>query len=307
MAKKDYTDHLCSVDGCSRGVLAKGLCSVHYARSRYKPRQKREERKCEVSGCNEKHEAYGFCAKHLAIVKKAERASRLEEIKCQCCGKWFKPKRASQTHYCSPACKTKHFRESNPDRDKQHRKNEAEKRTPYCKVVLNTCVICGKTFYARRKKQNCSRECELESGRRRSRKLFKSDAKPSPSRCVVCLKTYTAKTAAHSIYCSKRCAKKAHGGHTAYSRAKKYGVYYETVNPIKVFERDGWVCKQCGIETPRSKRGTQEQDSPELDHIFPISRGGAHSYSNTQLLCRKCNSQKGNKVISELHPPGGCY
>lgn len=30
-----------------------------------------------------------------------------------------------------------------------------------------------------------------------------------------------------------------------------------------------------------------------LDHIKPLSAGGRSTYSNVQVLCRKCNSQKG--------------
>ena len=66
----------------------------------------------------------------------------------------------------------------------------------------------------------------------------------------------------------------------------------ENVDPIKVFERDKWKCQICGVKTPRKLRGTINDRAPELDHIMPLSRGGAHSYMNTQCLCRKCNAAK---------------
>lgn len=34
----------------------------------------------------------------------------------------------------------------------------------------------------------------------------------------------------------------------------------------------------------------------EIDHIIPLSKGGHHSIENLQLLCRKCNRSKGNKI-----------
>lgn len=33
----------------------------------------------------------------------------------------------------------------------------------------------------------------------------------------------------------------------------------------------------------------------ELDHIMPLSKGGAHHPSNAQILCRTCNRRKGAK------------
>ena len=36
--------------------------------------------------------------------------------------------------------------------------------------------------------------------------------------------------------------------------------------------------------------------SPELDHIHPVSKGGAHSYANTQCLCRQCNAGKSDSL-----------
>jgi hypothetical protein len=54
---------------------------------------------------------------------------------------------------------------------------------------------------------------------------------------------------------------------------------------IAVFARDGGKCKECGATTYL-----------EYDHIIPLSRGGATSINNLQLLCRRCNSKKGGRI-----------
>lgn len=74
----------------------------------------------------------------------------------------------------------------------------------------------------------------------------------------------------------------------------------EAVNPIKVFERDGWRCQLCKRPTPRKLRGSLDDRAPELDHILPVSVGGEHSYLNTQCACRACNAAKSNKPMGQM-------
>lgn len=74
----------------------------------------------------------------------------------------------------------------------------------------------------------------------------------------------------------------------------------ERVDPLKVFARDGWCCQLCGCKTPARLRGTVRATAPELDHIVPLSCGGAHTYVNTQCACRRCNSKKGAKPLGQL-------
>ncbi len=55
---------------------------------------------------------------------------------------------------------------------------------------------------------------------------------------------------------------------------------------FSILERDGRRCKKCGRAT----------NDLEIDHIFPISKGGKSTYSNLQTLCHRCNSMKSNTV-----------
>lgn len=56
----------------------------------------------------------------------------------------------------------------------------------------------------------------------------------------------------------------------------------------RVFERDGWRCGLCG--------GHVEPEDASLDHVVPLSKGGEHSYANTQCTHWKCNNTKGAKI-----------
>jgi hypothetical protein len=52
-----------------------------------------------------------------------------------------------------------------------------------------------------------------------------------------------------------------------------------------VWQRDQGKCIQCSSSSYL-----------EFDHIIPFSKGGASSVNNVQLLCRKCNLSKGDRL-----------
>lgn len=105
------------------------------------------------------------------------------------------------------------------------------------------------------------------------------------------------------LFCSEDCRisdiYRKRPGSTHRRRARQYGCEFHRVDKVAVFARDGWRCQHCGCDTPQRLQGTREPNAPELDHIVPMSKGGAHSYANTQCLCRSCNSRKG----ARLHVP----
>lgn len=52
-----------------------------------------------------------------------------------------------------------------------------------------------------------------------------------------------------------------------------------------VWERDNGQCVKCG-----------SKDNLQFDHIIPVSRGGNNSAANIQILCRRCNLRKSNRI-----------
>jgi len=56
----------------------------------------------------------------------------------------------------------------------------------------------------------------------------------------------------------------------------------------EVWDRDGGCCVRCSTGGAGSYL--------EFDHIIPHAKGGANTINNVQLLCRKCNLLKGDRI-----------
>lgn len=82
-------------------------------------------------------------------------------------------------------------------------------------------------------------------------------------------------------------------------RARKAGVPSEQIVATEIYERDGWVCGIC-LDPVLADLDYPEPLSASLDHIVPLSRGGAHVSSNVQCAHLVCNVGKG----ASLQPLG---
>lgn len=60
---------------------------------------------------------------------------------------------------------------------------------------------------------------------------------------------------------------------------------------FEVFKRDKFTCQYCGASAP--------EVILEVDHIKPISKGGANDILNLVTACRDCNRGKTNRELSD--------
>lgn len=165
------------------------------------------------------------------------------------------------------------------------------------------CVKCGVMFKPRTKEQShCGRECaRLVAG---------------AHVCVECGSTFKHRLSNKQLnkYCSRECGHaarrriaNAHGRKTSApraplgwsheARARRYGVRVEHVDVMAVFERDRWSCGICGRAVDPLLLWPDPM-SASLDHVVPLSRGGAHSMSNTQCAHLLCNTTKNNDIAA---------
>jgi 5-methylcytosine-specific restriction endonuclease McrA len=78
-------------------------------------------------------------------------------------------------------------------------------------------------------------------------------------------------------------------------RIVKLKAFVEDVQLGTLWIRDGGTCQLCGDPINPALKAPDPK-SVSIDHVIPLSRGGEHSYANTQLAHFGCNSRKGSRV-----------
>jgi 5-methylcytosine-specific restriction endonuclease McrA len=78
-------------------------------------------------------------------------------------------------------------------------------------------------------------------------------------------------------------------------RARSYGVPYELVDRIAVWEQSGGVCCLCDEDIAEGEAWT-------VDHLIPLALGGPHTLDNLAAVHRRCNARKRDRLrlTSEL-------
>ncbi|WP_353961838.1 HNH endonuclease [Streptomyces sp. NBC_01500] len=70
-------------------------------------------------------------------------------------------------------------------------------------------------------------------------------------------------------------------------RADSYGVEHVAYSRTAILKRWGYACAYCGSH------------ATHLDHVHPLSKGGADVESNILPACAGCNLSKGAKTLAE--------
>lgn len=220
-----------------------------------------------------------------------ERTKQRKTSTCQYCKKEYIPKVVDRVTYCSRECCFK-------AKAQAKRKGKRILYGATCRVYFGQCVVCNKWFTARSKASKCcGNDCKkiLVAPKHIQNKVGRI------VKCKECGKEYVYQYGMKKRhFCSLACSKRANSRvDHAIRRARQKETQIKRIDPIAVFERDGWKCRICGKSTPRTSRGTYKSNAPELDHIVPLALGGWHTWQNVQCTCRSCNSKKGIKTIKK--------
>lgn len=97
------------------------------------------------------------------------------------------------------------------------------------------------------------------------------------------------------VYCSVDCRIRYNSRFGSASNLRRQAVKRGAIlegrfSLVDVARRDGWVCMLCfGLIDPEVR---DRYFQATIDHIVPITAGGAHSFANVQLAHWTCNTAK---------------
>lgn len=239
----------------------------------------------------------------------------MEQRTCRVCGQPFMPRNrfGRPPVYCGE-CRPKTAAIANEQRPSGGRRR---------------CACCGLPYDATGINQRfCRVECGLLG---RSYEQHRKSHRPAHARprCVICSGPVIARLPQATV-CSQKCSvrrawlarrvkpeyrdKKAEANRryranrppapwndtkkAAYHRRrarKKMGAAGERIVPRQVFDRDGWQCGICRRKVNPDLVYPHKR-SASLDHIIPLSKGGAHVMTNVQCAHLDCNMKKRDHV-----------
>lgn len=122
---------------------------------------------------------------------------------------------------------------------------------------------------------------------------YRTEVPPSRFECRECgAYVVSSGVGRRRLFCSNRCACTFADRRT---RAERAGAYTDRdYGLIDVGRKWGWMCAICGWEVDQSLRFPHPK-AGQVDHAWPLSRGGEHTLDNLQLAHAQCNTMKNSR------------
>lgn len=324
MADRHLTCAFCARQFVVSGQNARRYCSdrcKYTAKDRKRGRAERVAKIPKCTVCGAPGLCKGLCSKHYL---RQLRGSPVEQPPCVRCGSHIADG-AYLKKYCSAGCRSaatkpepKGFNARMVRFNCSHCGKAAERHYRGTGVMPTLCgAACKKAAHAKRHGRYTVSQRERISDTLRVRVVVRMvgaspmQGPPEPRRCG-CGEYIRRKWAKACPACAEVLKRQTEDRERARGRRqskntarlarkmRERAASVEAVNPIAVLSRDKWRCQLCGVKTPKALRGTSKPNAPELDHIIPISKGGEHSYRNTQCACRACNAVKGDRPLGQM-------
>ena len=193
---------------------------------------------------------------------------------CAECGAVFTAYRPGQK-FCSAQCRNaSKYRRRKPARNAKY-----AQENPRVERISN-CEICGceiaNSHLGKLRRYCRGEECQRERVRRTNAEWRAKNRDKSNGYA----RAWSGRNA------EKRRELSRIGRHRRRAREAGNGVF--VISDRDQARLDASACVQCG-----------SWDRLEEDHIVPVSRGGAHSIGNLQILCLSCNGTKNNRLQVE--------
>lgn len=156
------------------------------------------------------------------------------------------------------------------------------------------CDGCGWSWtpsaHMHRRARFCSSQCNAAS---RGQAPFPNSSRVHFVRCRDCdVFLRTSRRHAPIAKCRSCTAQRraaANRRKNAKRRGAKVGVMFTLV---EIGDRDGWRCHLCGKPVDSDRSG-MDPAGPTIDHLIPVSQGGADIPENVRLAHRVCNVRRG--------------
>lgn len=127
---------------------------------------------------------------------------------------------------------------------------------------------------------------------KRNRRFYEAHAEQERERCRLKARAAYAANPERERARQRSRPPEAHRERARRRYALLQGATVEPIDRAAIIARDESTCYLCGL--------LLEPEAVQLDHVVPLSRGGAHAAANLSVACGPCNLRKGRRLLEEL-------